>query len=163
MVNQVVYTGLKNKNTPKNEKNNNLLKTKRILNMKMSAKGGPVFSFSLPGGRLEPSPPRQLRHWSCSFFWLPMAILVLNLADWHAASLFHPPRVGHESNLQWFGLHECCSLRNLYNVSSTLLLFILNWCQNWLIYWIEAYIWKLQNDYCYNINKSFWWNSMWDW
>jgi len=31
----------KNKNTPKIAKNNNLLKTKGIPNVKMSAKGGP--------------------------------------------------------------------------------------------------------------------------
>jgi len=30
----------------------------------MSTKRGPVFAFSLPGGRLAPLSPRQLRHWS---------------------------------------------------------------------------------------------------
>ena len=41
-------------NTPKNAK-----KTANsiILNIKMSTKGGPVFTFSLPGGRLAPSFP----------------------------------------------------------------------------------------------------------
>jgi len=29
----------------------------------MSIKGGLVFTFSLPGGRLPPLSPRQLRHW----------------------------------------------------------------------------------------------------
>jgi len=43
------------------KKNNNLLKTKIILNIKMSAKGGPVFTFGLPGGGSPPA-PRQLRH-----------------------------------------------------------------------------------------------------
>jgi len=33
----------------KAKKNNNLLKTKRILNIKMSVKGGLAFTFSLPG------------------------------------------------------------------------------------------------------------------
>jgi len=33
-------------------KNNNLLKIKRILNIKKSAKGGPLFAFSLPAGPL---------------------------------------------------------------------------------------------------------------
>jgi len=42
MVNPDVYTDLKNENTSENAKNN-LLKTKRILNIKMSAKGVPVF------------------------------------------------------------------------------------------------------------------------
>jgi len=44
----------KNENT---SKNNNLLKIKRILNTKISAKGVPVFTFTLPGGRLAPLPP----------------------------------------------------------------------------------------------------------
>jgi len=35
------------------QKNNNLLKTKIILKIKMSAKGGLVFAFILPGG-LDP-------------------------------------------------------------------------------------------------------------
>jgi len=39
------------------EKNNNLLKAQRILNIKMSAKGVKFFTFSLPGGRLAPLPP----------------------------------------------------------------------------------------------------------
>ena len=39
----------KNENTLTSTKNTNLLKTKGILNIKMSAKGGPVFTFSLPG------------------------------------------------------------------------------------------------------------------
>ena len=34
--------------------------TQRILNIKMSTGGGPVFTFSFPGGG---SPPCQLRHW----------------------------------------------------------------------------------------------------
>jgi len=46
----------KNKNTLKNEKNN-LLKAKRTLNIKMSSKRCPVFTFSLPGGRLTSLPP----------------------------------------------------------------------------------------------------------
>ena len=36
----------------KKPKTYNLLKTKIILNIKMSAKGGPDFTLSLPGGRL---------------------------------------------------------------------------------------------------------------
>jgi len=39
------------------EKNNNFLKTKRKLSIKMSAKGGPPFTFSLPGGGSPLSPP----------------------------------------------------------------------------------------------------------
>ena len=39
-----------------------LLKTKRILIIKMSANEGPASTFSLPRGRLA-SLPRQLRHW----------------------------------------------------------------------------------------------------
>jgi len=58
-----VNTGSKkNENTPKTQKNNNLLKTKKILNVKMSAKGGPFSTFSLPGGAVRPLAPRQLRH-----------------------------------------------------------------------------------------------------
>ena len=47
--------GKKMKTSQKMQKHNNLLKTKRILNnVKMSAKGGPVFRFNLPGGRVCP-------------------------------------------------------------------------------------------------------------
>jgi len=43
------------KKTPrKTQKNSSHLKNKRIINMKMPAKGGPIFTFSLPGGRLAP-------------------------------------------------------------------------------------------------------------
>ena len=49
-----VYNGKKIENTKKNPKNNNRLKTKTILKIKMSAKGVPVFPFSLPGWRLAP-------------------------------------------------------------------------------------------------------------
>jgi len=34
----------------------------------MSTKEGPVFTFSLPGGRLAPL-PRQLRHWVGPLIW----------------------------------------------------------------------------------------------
>jgi len=46
-----VYTTVAKKTKPPRitQKSNNLPKTKRILNIKMSAKGGPVFAFSLPG------------------------------------------------------------------------------------------------------------------
>jgi len=44
----------KNENSPKNAKNDNLLKTKTILNIIMSAKGGPVFTFSLPRRAARP-------------------------------------------------------------------------------------------------------------
>jgi len=40
----------------KTQIDNNLPKTKRILNIKMSAKGSPVSTFSLPGGRFTPLP-----------------------------------------------------------------------------------------------------------
>jgi len=33
------------------------MKTKRMINMKASAEGGPVFTFGLPGGQLAPRPP----------------------------------------------------------------------------------------------------------
>jgi len=48
----------KTKTPRKTQKHNNLLKTKRILNnIKMPAKGGPVFRFSLPGGAACPLVP----------------------------------------------------------------------------------------------------------
>jgi len=46
-----------NHNTPKNAKNINLLKTKRMLNIKLSAKGETVFTFNLPGGAACPTAP----------------------------------------------------------------------------------------------------------
>jgi len=53
-----VYTVLakKVKTSRKTQKSNNQ-KTQRILNINMSAKGGPIFTFSLPEGRLAPLPP----------------------------------------------------------------------------------------------------------
>jgi len=39
------------------QKNNSLLKTKRILNILMSAKGDPVFTFSFPVGGGSPLRP----------------------------------------------------------------------------------------------------------
>jgi len=45
-----VYTSWENENTLKNAKNNNLLQTKRSLNITISAKEGPVFTFRLPEG-----------------------------------------------------------------------------------------------------------------
>jgi len=57
----------KRKHPEKRKENKNLLKTKRIINIKVSAIGGPVFTFSLPGGQLVPFPPLQLRHWRQGF------------------------------------------------------------------------------------------------
>jgi len=50
-----------NENTSTNAKKQ-LLQTKSILNIEMSAKGGPVFTFSLPEAQLVPLIPHQLRH-----------------------------------------------------------------------------------------------------
>jgi len=44
----------RNKSIRKKAKNNNLLKTKIILNIKMSIKRGPVFTLSLPEGAARP-------------------------------------------------------------------------------------------------------------
>jgi len=41
----------------KAQKNNNILKTKRILKPKYKLSGGAVFTFSLPGGAIRPSAP----------------------------------------------------------------------------------------------------------
>jgi len=51
----------KTKTVRKTQKNNPV-KTKILLNIVMSAKGGPVFTFSLPGRRLASLSLRQLRH-----------------------------------------------------------------------------------------------------
>jgi len=50
-------------NSPKNAKNNNLLKTKRIIKLKYKLSGSPDSAFSLPGVAIRLSFPRQLRHW----------------------------------------------------------------------------------------------------
>jgi len=62
------YTKTQNhrKTLRKTQKNNNLLKTKRIVNTKIQAMGGPGFYISLPGGGLHPC-PRQLRHLSGAY------------------------------------------------------------------------------------------------
>jgi len=53
----------KRKHSEKRKKNNNLLKTKTILNIKISAKEGPVFAFILPvGAACCPHHSRQLCH-----------------------------------------------------------------------------------------------------
>jgi len=55
----------KNMKTPrKMQKSNNLLRTKRILNITMPANEGLVFAFILPWGAARPRPrhSRQLRH-----------------------------------------------------------------------------------------------------
>jgi len=41
----------------KTQKNDNLLKTKRILKLKYKLNGDPVFAFSLPGGKFAPLSP----------------------------------------------------------------------------------------------------------
>jgi len=43
-------------NTPKNAKNNNLLRTKRIVNTKIQARWVPGFYISLPGAVRTPAP-----------------------------------------------------------------------------------------------------------
>jgi len=61
------YKIKKTKTPRKMQKSNNLLRTKRILNIKMSANGRLVFAFLLPGGaaRLRSRHDRQLRHCLC--------------------------------------------------------------------------------------------------
>jgi len=51
----------KTKTPRKTQKDSNHLKNKRITNIEMSAKGGPIFTFSLPRGAY-PLDPLQLRH-----------------------------------------------------------------------------------------------------
>jgi len=46
----------KQKHPGKRKKNSNQVKTKIIINMKISAEGGPVFTFGLPGGAAGPLP-----------------------------------------------------------------------------------------------------------
>ena len=41
----------------KTQKNDNLLKTKRILKLKYKLNGDPVFAFGLPVGQFAPLPP----------------------------------------------------------------------------------------------------------
>jgi len=48
---------LATKTPRKTQKNSNQLKNKRIINIKISAKGGPVFTFSVPGGEARPLAP----------------------------------------------------------------------------------------------------------
>jgi len=55
----------KTKTSRKTQRNNNLLKTKRVLNIKMSAKGGPVLDLACQGAICLPA-TLQARHWSHS-------------------------------------------------------------------------------------------------
>jgi len=43
----------------KNDKRNNLLKTKRIIKIKYELMGRPIFACSLPGGAIRPSSAAQ--------------------------------------------------------------------------------------------------------
>ena len=52
----------KTKTPRKAQNNSNHVKNERKINIKMSAKGGPVFTFSLQGGEARPIAPHQLRH-----------------------------------------------------------------------------------------------------
>jgi len=47
----------KNENTPKTQKNTNLLKTKRTLNIEMSAKWAQYLHLACQGGDSHPCPP----------------------------------------------------------------------------------------------------------
>jgi len=51
-----VHTSKKTKTPRKTQKNNNLLKTKRILSIKISAKGGPALHLACQGGGSLPVP-----------------------------------------------------------------------------------------------------------
>jgi len=51
---------VKKTNIPKNAKNKNLLRTKRILNIKMSAKGGKLLHLSCQGDSSLPLPLSRL-------------------------------------------------------------------------------------------------------
>jgi len=57
-----VYTNLKKRKHSEKRKKKT---TQRTLNIKMSTKGVPVFTFSLPGVRIAPLPPCQLRRCVC--------------------------------------------------------------------------------------------------
>jgi len=52
-----IYNLWKTRTPRKTQKNNHLVKTKGLLNIKVSCKGGPVFSFILLGGCSPPCPP----------------------------------------------------------------------------------------------------------
>jgi len=61
-----IYTAWKTKTPWKMQKNNNLLKTKRILNIKMWTKGDPVSAFRLPGGAARSSAPPPMSYVTAS-------------------------------------------------------------------------------------------------
>jgi len=63
----------KTKTSRKMQKNSNQLKAKRIINIKISARGDPVFTFSLPGGADRPFASRQFRHRSWHMGMLKVA------------------------------------------------------------------------------------------
>ena len=87
----------KTKTPRKSQKSNNLLKNKRWLNVKMSSKGGPVFTYSLSGGGSPPPfPPPSVtplvvlrtgrkEHWVLSRFG---SIMSRDLLSTHLAYTF---------------------------------------------------------------------------
>jgi len=54
-------------NTPKNAKKQQSTETKRIVNTKLQASRGSVFTFSLAGVAIRTPATRQLCHWSGAF------------------------------------------------------------------------------------------------
>jgi len=48
--------------TPKKRRKQQRTENQKNTKYQMSAEGGPVFTFSLPGGAARPLAPRQLRH-----------------------------------------------------------------------------------------------------
>jgi len=60
----VILAKKKNENTSKNTKKQQPTENQTNPNIKMSAKEGEVFTFSLSGGSTRPPAPRQLRHYS---------------------------------------------------------------------------------------------------
>jgi len=71
----------------KPQKNNHLMKVKRILNIKMSAKGGTVFIFSLPGRATLPDKlnvkngPTWLAFRCLVFFWFSVDCCFLAFSE----------------------------------------------------------------------------------
>jgi len=86
---------LKTKASLKTHKNNNILQTKRMQNIKTSNKGDPVLTFSLPERVTRPLAPHQLRH------WLSDELMCRCAAGTNGCMRFSPFPLGGHVSAEW--------------------------------------------------------------
>ena len=89
----------------KTQKNSNLLKIKRIVNTKISAEGGPVFTFSPPGGGRLALLPSVSYTTVCGY---------VDRGQQKEIKGIHPPPTNSKNILKSFGEVGCGNLRQMF-------------------------------------------------